>query len=137
MPINAGHSESCHDRMFVHNFESIARAFAKVLRTFPVSWVVTIFLFGYLWFFLTVDEHSKKDTMTPPSIKEHDTDYWDARRMFEAMYISIKFSKYYTINKLFYHLIDDVQEPDLIPKVKEPPRTDDPSIYLPIPGNKT
>ncbi|XP_077099851.1 adipocyte enhancer-binding protein 1 isoform X2 [Siphateles boraxobius] len=32
---------------------------------------------------------------------------------------------------------DEVQEPDLIPKVKEPPRTDDPSIYLPIPEETT
>ncbi|KAG1971328.1 adipocyte enhancer-binding protein 1 isoform X1 [Pimephales promelas] len=57
-----------------------------------------------------VDVDSKKDTMTP-SIKELDADYWDARH--------------------------EVQEPDLIPKVKEPPRTDDPSIYLPIPEETT
>ncbi|XP_016422867.1 inactive carboxypeptidase-like protein X2 isoform X3 [Sinocyclocheilus rhinocerous] len=32
---------------------------------------------------------------------------------------------------------DEVPEPDLIPKVKEPASTDDPSIYLPIPEEST
>ncbi|XP_051541917.1 adipocyte enhancer-binding protein 1 [Myxocyprinus asiaticus] len=50
--------------------------------------------------------HNKKEATTPPLIKEHDPDYWDA--------------KY-------------VPEPDLIPKVKKPSTIDDPSIYLPIP----
>ncbi|XP_058644507.1 adipocyte enhancer-binding protein 1 isoform X3 [Onychostoma macrolepis] len=58
-----------------------------------------------------VDVHSKKDAITPPTIKEHDPDYWDARH--------------------------EVPEPDLIPKVKEPASTDDPSIYLPIPEEST
>ncbi|KAI7793565.1 putative adipocyte enhancer-binding protein 1, partial [Triplophysa rosa] len=52
--------------------------------------------------------HSNKETTTPPLIRAHDPDYWDARH--------------------------EVPEPDLIPEDKKPKgSTDDPRIYLPIP----
>lgn len=38
--------------------------------------------------------------------------------------------------KLYIHMTDEVPEPDLIPEDKKPTgSTDDPRIYLPIPGN--